>query len=187
MVCEDTEKRSTKMRRTTKAGSSLVGALIGLVRATDGASHVTDDTYNIIIEGLHISDMALNVEESEINAMTGRAHADKHSLVPDCSVCTAPCGRTDDYDWESVYRENHAESPANDKDKTEQPVVAEQSIIPDVRIAILSRLQNIAHRVISGEINADDDVNFIICRAVFALGEGWSAGELGSVERELQV
>ena len=44
-------------RITTETGSRLVGALIGLVRATDGMMHVTDDTNNIIIEGLHMSDM----------------------------------------------------------------------------------------------------------------------------------
>lgn len=37
-----------KIRITTETGSRLVGALIGLVRATDGMMHVTDDTNNII-------------------------------------------------------------------------------------------------------------------------------------------
>ena len=40
--------------------------------------------------------------------------------------------------------------------------------------------------VISGEINADGEVNFSVCRAVFALGENWSDGELERVERELE-
>ena len=62
----------------------------------------------------------------------------------------------------------------------------EPSVISDVRIDILSTLQKISHRVISGEINADGEVNFSVCRAVFALGENWSDGELERVERELE-
>lgn len=165
-------------RITTETGSRLVGALIGLVRATDGLAHVTGDTNNIIIESLHMSDIALGISDADIEDMITRAHADKHTIVPDCSVCGAPCGRTADYDWESVYREERTEH--------EEGNVAEPSVISDVRIDILSTLQKISHRVISGEINADGEVNFSVCRAVFALGENWSAGELGSVERELE-
>ena len=89
-----------KIRITTETCSRLVGALIGLVRATDGMMHVTDDTNNIIIEGLHMSDIALGISDADMEAMIARAHADKHTIVPDCSVCGAPCGRTADYDWE---------------------------------------------------------------------------------------
>ena len=157
------------MRRTTKAGSSLVGALIGLVRATDGASHVTDDTYNIIIEGLHISDIALNIPEFEIKAMTDKAHADKHRLVPDCSVCTAPCGRTDDYDWESVYEAATAKEE-----------------IAESKIEILAALQTLTHDVKKGQGKNDKDTLFLMCRAVFSLGEQWTAGELRAVLAELK-
>ena len=147
-------------RITTETGSRLVGALIGLVRATDGVVHMTDDTYNIIIEGLHTSDISLGCSDADIEKMITRAHADKHTIVPDCSVCGAPCGRTADYDWESVYREKRTGH--------EQGNVAEPSVISDVRIDILSILQKISHRVVSGELNADSDVNFNVCRAVFA-------------------
>ena len=41
--------------------------------------------------------------------------------------------------------------------------------------------------MISGEINADGEVNFSVCRAVFALGENWSDGELERVERKLKI
>ncbi len=150
-------------RITTEAGSRLVGALIGLVRATDGTIHVTDDTYNIIIEGLHASDIALHRADDEIEAITERAHADKQVIVPDCSVCGSPCGRTADYDWETVYRESH------------------------MRIGLLSKLQQIAHRIVSGEVDADNNVRFILCKAVFALGEDWSADELGALDKELDV
>ena len=160
-----------KIRITTETGSRLVGALIGLVRATDGMMHVTDDTNNIIIEGLHMSDIALGISDADMKAMIARVHADKHTIVPDCSVCGAPCGRTADYDWESVYREERTEHEEGNR---------------DVRIDILSTLQKISHRVISGEINADGEVNFSVCRAVFALGENWSDGELERVERELE-
>ena len=168
-----------KIRITTETGSRLAGALIGLVRATDGMMHVTDDTNNIIIEGLHMSDIALGISDADMEAMIARAHADKHTIVPDCSVCGAPCGRTADYDWESVYREERTENEEGNSDGN----VAEPSVISVVRIDILQKISN---RVISGEINADDEVNFSVCRAVFALGENWSDGELERVERELE-
>ena len=61
-----------KIRITTETGSRLVGALIGLVRATDGMMHVTDDTNNIIIEGLHMSDIALGISDADMKAMIAR-------------------------------------------------------------------------------------------------------------------
>lgn len=171
-----------KKRITTETGSRLVGALIGLVRVTDGMVHVTDDTNNIIIEGLHMSDIALRIPDADLEALIARAHTDKHTIVPDCSVCGAPCGRTADYDWESVYRENQTENMEGNSEGN----VAERYITSNQRLDILARLQKISHRVESGEMKVDDEVNFSVCRAVFALGENWSDGELESVERELE-
>ena len=168
-------------RITTEAGSRLVGALIGLVRATDGAVHVTDDTYNIIIEGLHTSDISLGCSDADIEKMIAKAHADKQAIVPDCSVCGAPCGRTADYDWESVYRENERNHIESADDEAESHNVN----VSGSRIRVLSRLQQVAHRVVSGELKADDELNFNVCRAVFALGENWSLNELETVWHEL--
>ena len=168
-------------RITTEAGSRLVGALIGLVRATDGAVHMTDDTYNIIIEGLNTSDISLGCSDADIEKMITKAHADKHAIVPDCSVCGAPCGRTADYDWESVYRENDSNYAEPGDDKTECQNVS------DAKIRILASLQNIAHRVVFRELVAGDDITFNVCRAVFALGENWSSEELETAWSELEV
>lgn len=167
-------------RITTEAGSRLVGALIGLVRATDGAVHMTDDTYNIIIEGLHTSDILLGCSDAYIEKMTAKAHADKQAIVPDCSVCGAPCGRTADYDWGSVYRES-------EKKRTECRGDDEGQNVSDAKIRILASLQNIAHRVVFRELAAGDDITFNVCRAVFALGENWSSEELETVWSELEV
>lgn len=167
-------------RITTEAGSRLVGALVGLVRATDGAVHVTDDTYNIIVEGLHISDISLGCSDADIEKMTAKAHADKQAIVPDCSVCGAPCGRTADYDWGSVYRES-------EKKRTECRGDDEGQNVSDARIRILASLQKIAHRVVFRELAAGDDITFNVCRAVFALGENWSSEELETVWSELEV
>ncbi len=170
-----------KKRITTETGSRLVGALIGLVRATDGAVHVTDDTYSIIIEGLHISDMSLGCSDAATGEMIEKAHADKQTIVPDCSVCGAPCGRTADYDWESVYRENQTECTESNSNGN----VEERSIISNLRLDILARLQKISHRVAARELKVDDELNFSVYRAVFALGEDWSVREFESVEHEL--
>ena len=76
----------------------LTGALIGLARATDGNTQPTDNTYKLLIKGLFTTITNVNFNESTIQALIDEVHAEKQTLVPNCSTCASPCGRNNDYD-----------------------------------------------------------------------------------------
>lgn len=146
----------------------LVGALIGLVRATDGAVNVTEDTFEIVIEGLALAGDD-EAETTGIEALTERAHEDKHRIVPDCSVCGAPCGRTSDYDFYAMYER--------------------QDEVCSLKMRIFDRLTGLA-RAMAGDggyivDSATSEICRSICKGVFALGEDWSLPELRALEGEL--
>lgn len=155
---------------TTDAGSDLVGALIGLVRATDGAVHMTENTLNIILDGLYMLGIDGRSDSDEVQSMIDRVHIDKQTLVPDCSVCGSPCGRTTDYDWKSVCK--RAESGSE---------------LDVYKIKVLDILQQLSASIKIGELRADDAMRFLICRAVFSLGEQWTEIEMETLIKELKT
>ena len=70
------------------AEARLIGALIGLARATDGNTVRTEETGRL-----------MQGEQKEFyEAMVEKIHAEKRLLAPDCATCGAPCGKTADYD-----------------------------------------------------------------------------------------
>ena len=155
---------------TSGAGSDLIGALIGLVRATDGVVHMTENTFNIILEGLYMHGSYVRPNSDEIQSMIDRVHIDKHTLVPDCSVCGSPCGRTEDYDWKSVRK--RAESGSE---------------LDVYKLKVLDILQRLADSIKTDELRVDAAMRFLICRAVFSLGEQWSDIEMETLIKELKT
>lgn len=151
-----------------RISAELIGALIGLVRATDGAVNVTENTFDIVASGL----VAARSEEADDETLRGlirQAHEDKHRLVPDCSVCGAPCKRTADYDFYAMYERRDE--------------------VCLLKLRIFDRLAGLAEAVAGdGGYIADSGTNEIcrsICKGVFALGEDWSLPELKALEGEL--
>lgn len=157
-------------KNTADAGSDLVGALIGLVRATDGMVNMTENTFNIILDGLRMLGTDERSDSDEIQSMIDRVHIDKHTLVPDCSVCGSPCGRTEDYDWKSVRK--RAESGSE---------------LDVYKLKVLDILQRLPDSIKIDELRADDAMRFLICRAVFSLGEQWSGIEMETLIKELKT
>lgn len=157
-------------KNTADAGSDLVGALIGLVRATDGMVNMTENTFNIILDGLRMLGTDERSDSDEIQSMIDRVHIDKHTLVPDCSVCGSPCGRTEDYDWKSVRK--RAESGSE---------------LDVYKLKVLDILQRLSDSIKIDELRADDAMRFLICRAVFSLGEQWSGIEMETLIKELKT
>lgn len=157
-------------KNTADAGSDLVGALIGLVRATDGMVNMTENTFNIILDGLRMLGTDEMSDSDEIQSMIDRVHIDKHTLVPDCSVCGSPCGRTEDYDWKSVRK--RAESGSE---------------LDVYKLKVLDILQRLSDSIKIDELRADDAMRFLICRAVFSLGEQWSGIEMETLIKELKT
>lgn len=157
-------------KNTADAGSDLAGALIGLVRATDGMVNMTENTFNIILDGLRMLGTDERSDSDEIQSMIDRVHIDKHTLVPDCSVCGSPCGRTEDYDWKSVRK--RAESGSE---------------LDVYKLKVLDILQRLSDSIKIDELKADDAMRFLICRAVFSLGEQWSGIEMETLIKALKT
>ena len=79
---------------------SLVGRLVGLVRAAEGNEDLVDaGTMELIREAL------ANEDDSRIVDLEARIAAEKRRLAPDCITCAVKCGRTDDWDPSSLDEE----------------------------------------------------------------------------------
>jgi len=132
--------------------NDLTGALVGLARASDSNEKVTAMTYRIMIEGVLATSPELSVGEEVLRDTLQKVRGEKYRLVPDCSVCAAPCGRTADYDMAALAGES-----------------------PDARAIkqrILSGIRTVAAAVYYSELPgfAAEEVNQIFCEALFMLG-----------------
>lgn len=79
----------------------LIGALIGLSRATDGNEHlISSSSTAVIIESL----TAHEDDRSILEELLRRAGDEKRKMVPDCFLCANPCGRTSDFDLAQLQR-----------------------------------------------------------------------------------
>ena len=92
-----------KTGETAQLQDELTGALIGLARATDGETSPDKDTWRVMVEGLFTTVTNVNFNEDTIRALIDRVHREKEKLVAQCSVCSSPCGRNDDYDMSLLW------------------------------------------------------------------------------------
>lgn len=155
------------MDNKTKLRDELTGALIGLARATDNNAETSADTWRIMIEGLMMTDAAADSNENALREQIDRVHAEKLRLVPDCAVCTSPCGRTADHDMRQLQR-----APEN---------------IRRIKSDILSGvcgLASLVHSTMTPD-GVDREEGHFFALALFAIGEDWDADELRSVVSEL--
>ncbi len=73
----------------------LLGALIGLARATDGNEHlITPELTQVLLECLY----ADPATQDEYDSYLRKVDNVKRSMVPDCFLCTNPCGKNSAYD-----------------------------------------------------------------------------------------
>ena len=68
------------------AETRLIGALIGLARATDGNTVRTEETGRLMWAGLAA------LRKNAHQTLVEKIHAEKRILAPDCATCGAPCG-----------------------------------------------------------------------------------------------
>lgn len=81
----------------------LTGALIGLARATDGNEHLINPSATAaVLEGLAATALSADVTAEQLSGLLTRVTEEKRNMVPDCFLCTNPCGRTDDYDMKHL-------------------------------------------------------------------------------------
>jgi len=83
------------------ASDRLIGALIGLARATEGNEHLISAA---------VADVAAAAlcAETEFDTLLQRIETVKREIVPDCYLCASPCGRNNAYDlnrWEQEPEE----------------------------------------------------------------------------------
>ncbi len=148
-----------KSAGTAKLQDELTGALVSLARAAEGAA-VEKETAQIIIEGLFTTITNVSFDDDAIRAMTEKVRAEKERLVPDCSSCGSPCGRTDEYDMSLVWNAHED--------------------IRSLKSLILFGIRGMAayayHAGVLGY--TDDEVNTFFCEALFKIGYEDSAEEL---------
>lgn len=138
---------------------TLTGALIGLVRAADGNELVTGETHRLLADGLALTGQE-DPDPIGVRTMIARVRGEKHRLVPDCSVCASPCGRTADCDMRLL-------------------TTAEPSVRA-LKEKILSGAQTLASRT-----PLNPDVQLLLERALFAVGEDCGDDYLASLSQEL--
>lgn len=148
----------------TKLQDELTGALIGLARAMDTIPEIPAGTWQIIIEGLFTN---TSFHEKTLHELIDRVHAEKFKLVPDCAVCSSPCGRTSDYNIENIWN-----APEN---------------IRSLKLLILFGVRGMAayahHAMVQGY--TDDEVNRFFAKALFSIGEDWDTEDLLPVALEI--
>ncbi len=76
----------------------VLGALIGLARATEGNEHLINDfTTALIVDAL--------LDADSEQSLLWRIAQEKAAMVPNCLTCANPCGRTSDYDTSRLQTE----------------------------------------------------------------------------------
>ena len=137
----------------------LTGALIGLARAAD-TNIPTDSTHRAMIEGLFTTLTNVNFNPETILQQIRTVRREKAALTPGCSACTAPCGRTDEYDIKGLWADNED--------------------IRSLKSLILFGLRGMAayayHAMVLGY--TDEEVNRFFYEGMFAIGEEWGMEKL---------
>ena len=137
---------------TAKLQDELTGALIGLARAVDSASAISKRTVQVIIEGLFTTVTNVSFDNAAIEDMIQKVRAEKERLVPDCSKCQSPCGKTNEYDMQQMWNA--------DKD------------IRSLKSLILFGIRGMAAYAYHANVlnYEDDEVNRFFCEALFKIG-----------------
>ena len=131
----------------------LWGALVGLVRATEGNEHLVNETTHAVTRaalGCSLSD------EAALLACLAAVMEEKRRLAPDCFVCLNNCGRTADYDFDTL--------------------AAAPDEVREMKETLMQRLQTLAQ---TADIERIYD-------ALFALGMDWNAELLAGYLERLQ-
>ena len=156
-----------KTADVAKLQDELTGALVGLARAADNAPDVNAGTWQLMIAGLFATVTNVNFHEKTLRQLIDRVHGEKARLVPNCTACTAACGRTSDYDMAQLWNA--------------------QEDVRSLKSLILFGVRGMAayahHAMILGYTDAE--VNDFFEKALFAIGEDWGMDELLPIVMEV--
>ena len=84
----------------------LTGALIGLVRVTDGNEHFITPELTAFVGTCLAACYTENTDSDELRLLLSQCMELKRAMVPNCFICDHPCGRTSDYDMDTLEKEN---------------------------------------------------------------------------------
>lgn len=173
-VCVDTKKAAT-----VRLQDELTGALIGLARAIDDPALASAETWTIMTEGLLVTapDACLDdtatapgtcLSDTALETLIQNVRAEKARLAPGCSSCTAPCGRTADYDMQALW-------------------TAEEEVRA-LRFRILADLREIAAHIAHAPAQQDEetDVYPLLYEALFKIGYDESGDALLPTVRKVE-
>lgn len=140
----------------------LIGALIGLARATFGNEIMLNDTTaSVVIEGLFATLTNVNFDDKVLLQMLNDIEKEKRRLVPECYTCASACGRNNNYDMQQVW-------------------TAEEDI-RSLKSLILFGIKGIAAYTYHANILGykDDNIHKFLYKALFAIGmDNWGMEEL---------
>lgn len=78
---------------------SLIGAMIGLARSTEGnVNRPAGTTHNALLSAMYCALPGMAVAERQMEDQIRTLHREKERLVPRCTDCEKACGRNDDFD-----------------------------------------------------------------------------------------
>lgn len=161
-VCVDTKKAAT-----VRLQDALTGALIGLARAIDDPALASAETWTIMTEGLLATAPDACISVAALETMIQSVRAEKARLAPGCSSCTAPCGRTADYDMQALW---NAE---------EEVRALKLRILADLR-----EIADIAHA--PAQQDEDAEVYPLLCETLFKIGYDESTEALLPTVRKVE-
>ena len=149
-----------KKADTARLQDELTGALISLARAVDGAETISKSTWQVMIEGLFTTVTNVSFDDASIKNMIQKVRAERERLVPDCSKCLSPCGKTDEYDMQQLWNA--------DED------------IRSLKSLILFGIRGMAaYAYHASVLNYEDaEINRFFCEALFKIGYEESAETL---------
>ena len=82
----------------------LTGAVIGLARTCEN-NEKTENTNRVFLEALMVAgDWSASI--FDMSEMLEKVRNEKYTVSPGCVTCAAPCGNTDDYDMENLWKES---------------------------------------------------------------------------------
>ena len=84
-----------------QARDTLLGALVGLARATTSEPK-TEDTDEVLNAGLRLAAQP-DAPEERLQRMLAIVQTEMHRVAPDCATCAMPCGNTNDYDFARLW------------------------------------------------------------------------------------
>ena len=128
-----------------RARDELLGALVGLARATTSEPK-TEDTDDVLNAGLRLAAQA-DVSEEKLRRMLSIVQTEKHRVAPNCATCAMPCGNTTDYDLARLWNAPEA--------------------IQKLKLRMLSAAAKLAQKRPAG------DAQTAVYRVLFTLAEDW--------------